>query len=86
MIQVFDSRCPMIVDASEIRPGDWMRDLGRLRHVESVETTSEPILPSTLVRFSDDAQGRYGMLSIREGVTVTVWRTRIEAGGVHRGV
>jgi hypothetical protein len=86
MIQAFDNRSPVIVVPSEIRPGDWMRDLGRLRQVESVEAARDPIVPGALVRFSDDADGQFSTLSVCEGVSVTVWRCLVEAGGASNGV
>jgi len=82
-VQTFDSRQPMIVNPSEIRPGDWVRDLGKLRMVESVETTSERIAPGIAanVRFVDDEDGRYGTLSVPEGIEVTVWRAPADPAG-----
>ena len=82
-IQTFDHRHPIIVDPSEIRPGDWMRDLGTLRQVESVQATDlQPTQGShAAVRFVDGVDGRYGTLSVPEDVKVTVWRTPVEAAG-----
>lgn len=82
-IQAFDHRHPIIVDPSEIRPGDWMRDLGTLRQVESVQTTDDQPTQGShaAVRFVDGVDGRYGTLSIPRGVKVTVWRTPVEAAG-----
>jgi hypothetical protein len=72
-IQAFDHRQPIIVDPSEIRPGDWMRDLGTLRQVESVQATANQRAQGTLaaVRFVGGVDGRYGTLSVPEGVKVT---------------
>jgi len=36
-IQTFDARHQCVVSPAEIRPGDWMRDLGTLRRVEFVD-------------------------------------------------
>jgi hypothetical protein len=36
-IQAFDARHQRVVSPAEIRPGDWMRDLGTLRRVEFVD-------------------------------------------------
>lgn len=82
-IQAFDHRHPIIVDPSEIRPGDWMRDLGTLRQVESVQAASDQRTQGTLtaVRFVDGVDGRFGTLSVPENVKVTVWRTPVEAAG-----
>ena len=39
-IQTFDDRHPIIVHPSEIKPGDWLSDLGTLRQVVSVDAMS----------------------------------------------
>lgn len=39
-IQTFGNRQPLIVHPSEIKPGDWLRDLGTLRQVASVDAMS----------------------------------------------
>ncbi|MBR7824692.1 hypothetical protein KDK95_00100 [Actinospica sp. MGRD01-02] len=66
----------LTVRPSEIRIGDWMRDLGRLRRVESVEPVEDKVIPSTLytIRFTDDAHGAYPTLGVREAVPLTIWR------------
>jgi hypothetical protein len=75
-IQAFGQRHPIIVNPREIRVGDWMRDLGRLRRVESVEIgdghDSAGMIVS--VQFEDGVDGRFGTLSVCPGVKVTVWR------------
>ena len=75
-IQAFDGRRQVIVCPDEIRPGDWLRDLGTLRQVERVEE-----LPSALglgllfiVRFVSVSGVEDLVLSIPSTVTVTVWR------------
>src|SRR6185503_14189417 len=75
-VQTFDSRQPVIVPSSEIRVGDWLRDLGKLRRVERVHITDDTISPNRVVSvaFEDGADGRYGTLSVREAIPVTVWR------------
>lgn len=73
-IQTFDTRQPVLVDPGEIRAGDWMRDLGRLRQVKSVERIPVPVALGVLVRFGDNADGVWSTLSVPDGVTVTVWR------------
>jgi hypothetical protein len=83
-IQTFDGRCAVLVDPREIRVGDWMRDVGRLRQVESVEASAAPISPGVLVRFSDGETGPYATLSVPDGVAVTVWRMLAEAAGAGR--
>lgn len=79
-IHAFDQRQPVIVNPSEIRAGDWMRDLGRLRKVETVETTNDQTMPGTLVRFTDTVDGQYGTLNICKGVKAIVWRTLPQSG------
>jgi hypothetical protein len=74
MIQTFDERRPVIVELSEIRAGDWMRDLGTLRQVESVEEADDPCAQGVCVRFVDGVDGRYATLNVKHGVAVTVWR------------
>jgi hypothetical protein len=82
-IQAFDHWHPISVNPSEIRPGDWMRDLGTLRQVETVQTASDQRTQGALtaVRFVNGVDGRFGTLSVPEGVKVTVWRTPVEAPG-----
>jgi hypothetical protein len=82
-VQTFDSQQPMIMNPSEIRPGDWMRDLGILRQVEFVEAAEDRSMQGTCasIRFVDGVDGRYGTLSVPEGVKVTVWRTPVEVTG-----
>lgn len=76
VIHAFDGRQAVLVDPREIRAGDFMRDCGRLRRVESVEAIPVPIALGVLVRFSDDPDGPFTTLSIPVGggVTVVVWR------------
>jgi hypothetical protein len=83
-IQTFDARRAVLVEPGEIRAGDFMRDLGRLRQVESVEAHTAPIAASVLVRFADDLDGQFSTLSIPATVTVTVWRVLGETVGAGR--
>ena len=78
-IHAFDRR-PMIVDPAEIRPGDWLRDLGMLRRVESVDDSG----PAVSVRFAGGVDGQFATLSVPEDVAVTVWRTLPEEGSTGR--
>lgn len=66
----------LTVRPSEIRVGDWMRDLGRLRQIKDIEPVEEKVIPSTLytICFTDDADGTCPTLGVREAVPVTVWR------------
>ena len=75
-IQTFDSRRRVCVRPGEIRPGDWLRDLGALREVTSVEELPAAGRPGRIfvVRFAS-AQGIEDLvLSIPDTVTVTIWR------------
>jgi len=76
VIQVFDSRCPVIVDPSEIRPGDWLRDLGALRRVESIEEMPYAVGSGRVfvIRFVSAPGVEDLVLSIPGTVTVTIWR------------
>jgi len=66
----------MIVDSSEIRPGDWLRDLGTLRQVESVEELPSAVGSGRIfvVRFVSAPGVEDLVLSIPGTVTVTIWR------------
>jgi hypothetical protein len=68
----------------EIVPGDWMKDLGRLRQVVSVQPVDDRIPAATLVRFADGADGDFPTLTIPADVTVTVWRAARHPCGVAR--
>ena len=52
-----------------------MRDLGRLRQIQSIDPVEESVVPSTLytIRFTDD-EGACPTLGVRETVPVTIWR------------
>jgi hypothetical protein len=69
----FDRR-RMQVRPSEIQPGDLVRDLGRLREVESVESLDCEITEATLhlIHFADRRDIK--SLGVREAAQVTVWR------------
>jgi hypothetical protein len=75
-VHTFDHRHAVIVRPTEIRPGDGMQDLGRLRRVEHVRVAGDTISPTTIVsvRFDDSADGPYASLSIHGNVDVVVWR------------
>ena len=72
----------MTVTTAEIRAGDWMRDLGTLRQVESVEKTDGPT-QSVSVRFVGGVDGAYATLSVHEGVPVAVWRAPLSEASSH---
>jgi hypothetical protein len=69
-----------------ILAGDWMRDLGRLRQVEAIEAASDPLAAKRwfFVTFTDKQGSAHSTLSIPDAVTVTVWRTPMEAAGDSR--
>ena len=76
-IQTFDGRRQFIVRPDEIRSGDWLRDLGALRQVVSVED-----LPAAggsgrfvVVRFVPVPGIEDLVLKIPDTVTVTIWRS-----------
>ena len=75
-IQTFDSRRQFIVSPGEIRPGDWLRDLGELRQVASMEES--PAAGGSgrffVVRFVSVPGIEDLKLSIPGTVTVTIWR------------
>jgi hypothetical protein len=75
-IQALGQGHPTIVNPCEIRAGDWMRDLGRLRRVESVEIGDGHARAGMIVsvQFEDGVDGQFGTLSVCPDVTVTVWR------------
>lgn len=79
-IQAFDQRHPIIVGPTEIQPGDWLRDLGTLRRVETVEQSGAAVS----VRFAGGVDGQFATLSVPEDVPVTVWRTLPEEGSTGR--
>ncbi|HTJ71452.1 MAG TPA: hypothetical protein VL551_28175 [Actinospica sp.] len=75
VLHAFD-RHPMIVGPTEVRPGDWLRDLGTLRRVEAVETSGSGVS----IRFAGGVDGQFATLSVPGDVPVTVWRPLSEEG------
>lgn len=83
-LQTFDDRRQIIVCPGQIRAGDWLRDLGTLRRVASVEETARPAGGdnSFIIKFEDSPAVPNLSLSIPEAVeTVTVWRSQTESDG-----
>ena len=75
-VQAFDNRRQFIVRPDGIRPGDWLRDLGTLRQVESVEAVAagHGLRRLFVVRFVPIPGVEDLVLSIPDTVTVTIWR------------
>jgi hypothetical protein len=66
----------LTVKPSEIRPGDWMRDLGRFRRVESIEPVEGEVASTTLfvIQFEDEPKADFGTLGVWEAIPATIWR------------
>lgn len=47
-IHTTDTRRQHVVTPAEIRPGDWLRDLGTLRRVESVDAIGDATSPEMI--------------------------------------
>jgi hypothetical protein len=75
-VQTFDERRQLIVRPDEIRPGDWLRDLGTLRQVASVEESPSVKVSDRLfvMRFTSAPGVENLALCIPGTVTVTIWR------------
>ena len=72
----------LTVKPSEIRAGDWMRDLGRLRQVDTIEPLADGITRADgeatsselyVIRFAD-ADGEFATMGVWEAFPATVWR------------
>ena len=77
VIETFDGRRQLMVRPDEIREGDWLRDVGTLRQVVSVEAAAWPFGSDQayLLRFAEASGLPHLSLSIPAAVeTVTVWR------------
>jgi hypothetical protein len=81
-IQTFDQRRPIIVNASEIRPNDWLSDLGTLRQVEYVDTlgvrTGSGLVH--IVHFKSQRGVQNLARGVSDGTSLTVWRTTPQEG------
>ena len=74
--RLLDLRKRHRLSPDEVRPGDWLRDLGTLRQVVSVEESSDRGSDRFLVVRFASAPGIEDLaLSIPDAVVVTVWRT-----------
>lgn len=81
-VHTFDDRQQMLVDPNEIRPGDWLHDLGTLRQVESIDTIGGNGGPGTLyiLHFVEQpgVHNRALGLSGSAPGQLTIWRAREE--------
>ena len=79
-VHTFDHRQQMLVDPNEIRPGDWLHDLGVLRQVDSIDTIGGNGGPGTLyiLHFVEQpgVHNRALGLSGSAPGQLTIWRTR----------
>jgi hypothetical protein len=77
-VHTFDDRQQMLVDVAEIRPGDWLHDLGTLRQVEAIDTLGVQAGPGALyiLHFFEQPgiQNRALGLSGSAAGKLTVWR------------
>ena len=73
----------LTVRPSEIRAGDWMRDLGRLRQVNTIEPVRDGISRADdeaksselyVIRFADAPDGDFATMGLWEAFPATVWR------------
>jgi hypothetical protein len=74
----FDDRQQMVVHPSGIKPGDWLGDLGTLRHVESVDAVSLRTGPGMIHILHFEAQPGVASTALcfsNAAEEVTVWRT-----------
>ena len=77
-VHTIDDRQQMLVDPGEIRPGDWLHDLGTLRRVESIDTLGTQAGPGTIyiLHFVEQPgiQNRALGLSGSAPGKLTIWR------------
>jgi hypothetical protein len=73
----------LTVKPSEIRSGDWMRDLGRLRQVDTIEPVGDGISRADdeakaselfVIRFADEPSGDFATMGVWEAFPATIWR------------
>lgn len=82
-IHTFDRRQAVIVDPSEIKPGDWMTENGVLRQIDYVDTISVRTGPGVvhIVHFKHQDGVPNLVRGISEGADVAVFRTLPETVG-----
>jgi len=77
-VHTFDHRKQMLVDPSEIRPGDWLHDLGTLRQVENIDTLGAKAGSGTIyiLHFVEQpgVQNRALGISGTNASHLTIWR------------
>ena len=73
----------LTVKPSEIRSGDWMRDLGRFRQVETIEPVGDGISQADdeaksselfVIRFADEPNGDFATMGVWEAFPAAIWR------------
>ena len=73
----------LTVNPSEIRSGDWMRDLGRLRQVDTIAPVADGIGRADdkarsselyVIRFADEPDGDFATMGVWEAFPATIWR------------
>ena len=76
----------LTVKPSEIRSGDWLRDLGRLRQVGAVEPVGDGTSQAAhgaqpinlyVIRFTDEPDGDFSTMGLWEEFSVTIWRVPV---------
>lgn len=77
VIQTFDNRRQLIVCPGEIKPGDWLSDLGTLRQVASVDALSLKTGPGMIhiLHFEDQPGVANKALGFStQADLITIWR------------
>ena len=70
-VQTFDSRRPVILDdPGDIKPGDWLEDVGTLRQVDYIDSIDTVFI----VHFHVQAGVPHGVRGFSSGVKLTVFR------------
>ena len=73
----------LTVKPSEIRSGDWMRDLGRLRQVDTIAPVGDGMSQADdkaksselyVIRFADEPDGDFATMGVWEAFPATIWR------------
>jgi len=79
-VHTFDNRQQMLVGPGEIRPGDWLHDLGTLRQVETIDVIGGKTGPDVvyILHFVEQpgVQNRALGISGSAASHLSVWRGR----------